>query len=72
MRGKVYARAILWIAENDDTEWLPSADFLKQFTPESFLESDVSPSVTACLVADVFNTTTLQVARDVRKRLNAR
>ena len=51
-----YKHAIEWIAEVDDTEWVHD--------PES------NPSVTACLVADLFGKEEDQVRADIRKALN--
>lgn len=50
-----YQAAITWIAKNDDTEWL----------------EDDKPiiSVTASLVADLFNRSHEQVIKDLRKEL---
>jgi hypothetical protein len=48
-----YREAIEWIALNDDTEWL-NAEY-------------GSPSVTACLVADLFGVTTERVTADLRR-----
>ena len=48
-----YRFGIAWMAENDDTDWLDDL-------------TDHSPSVTACLLADLFGKTTEQVARDLR------
>ena len=53
-----YENAIEWIASEDDTEWLN--------------DEDPSPSVTACLVADIFGTTIEQVTRDLRKAVKQR
>jgi hypothetical protein len=51
-----YKDAIYWIAENDDTEWV----------------NDTNPiaSVTAALVADLFDKTVEQVTKDLRKAMN--
>lgn len=50
-----YQLAIAWIASNDDTEWLQ--------------DEEVIPSVTAALVADIFERTIKQVTLDLRKEL---
>ncbi len=56
-RRASYRDAIDWIAQNDDTEWLND-------------EADnLIPSVTACLVADVFARTTAEVTTDLRKAM---
>lgn len=52
-----YQYAIAWIAQNDDTEWLLD-------DPDC-----TSPSVTACLVADLYGRTTEEVARDLKNWL---
>lgn len=51
-----YSDAIRWIASYDDTEWVT--------------ESPEIPSVSACLVADIFNKTEKQVREDIEKELN--
>lgn len=48
-----YPAAIQWIVNEDDTEWLD--------------DPNGSPSVTACLVADLFGRTTDEVTKDLRK-----
>jgi hypothetical protein len=53
-----YARAIAWIADNDDTSWLRAVD-----------DDEVIPSVTASLVADLFGRTDEDVARDIARAL---
>lgn len=50
-----YADAIRWIISNDDTEWL-DADASTAMGTES---------VTACLVADLFDKTEPEVRRDL-------
>lgn len=47
-----YKDAIEWIAFNDDTEWLDS-----EFG---------SPSVSACLIADLFNKPIEKIVEDIR------
>jgi hypothetical protein len=49
-----YKNAIYWIAANDDTEWLD--------------DENSGISVTAALVADLFNKTNEQVTEDIRKK----
>ena len=56
-RRASYQSAIEWIAENDDTEWLHNTD------------DEVSPSVTASLVADVFFREIEAVVEDLRRVL---
>lgn len=48
-----YMSAIRWIADNDDTDWLD--------------DDSGSPSVTLCLVADVFSRTVEDATADLRK-----
>jgi hypothetical protein len=48
-----YQDAIKWIAMNDDTEWLK--------------DHPDKPSVTACLVADMWGHNVEKVAHDIRK-----
>jgi len=54
-RVGAYGSAIQWIALNDDTEWLNS-----EFG---------SPSVTLCLVADVFGRSIEQSIADLRNAM---
>lgn len=54
-----YKTAIQWIAQNDDTEWIDG-------DPDS---GSGAPSVTACLVADLFGKTTEAVRVDIKKNL---
>ena len=49
-----YRDAIDWIARNDDTEWLDDGP-------------GAVPSVTLCLVADVFGKTEEQATLDLRR-----
>lgn len=58
-----FLRAIAWLAINDDCEWV--------------YDKDWSPSVAACLVADLFGKTDRHVHRAIgnyreRERLDAR
>ena len=55
-----YHTAISWIAANDDTEWLPEDG------------EALNPSVTACLIADVFGRDVSEVAADLRRALRPR
>lgn len=55
-----YGAAILWIAQNDDTEWVAKMD-------EG--EDGWSASVTLCLVADIFGRTTEEATADLRRAL---
>ncbi len=55
-----YKDAIEWIAYNDDTLWLTDPD------------TGDSPSVTLCLVADVFGRTIEEATADLRRELNKR
>jgi hypothetical protein len=50
-----YRDAIRWIAENDDTDWIENEHGI--------------PSVTACLVADLFEKTEEAVTEDIKKAL---
>ena len=56
-RRASYRDAIDWITQNDDTEWLHDEG------------DDLIPSVTACLVADVFGRTAEEVTTDLRKAM---
>lgn len=55
MKRASYRDAIRWIAANDDTEWLTDAMSV--------------PSVTASLVADLFEVDTDRVTKDLRREL---
>jgi hypothetical protein len=55
-----YRDAIMWIAQNDDTEWVEHLEDQ---------EDGWSPSVTLCLVADVFGRTIEEATNDLRKAL---
>ena len=58
MKRASYREGIYWLAANDDTEWADhEAD-----------ESLGSPSVTACLLADLFGVDTERVRADVRRQ----
>ncbi len=54
-----YRRALQWIADNDDNN-----NWLRTMTDEEMI-----PSVTACLVADLFGKTEEAMIRDLRKVL---
>ena len=56
-----YRRALTWIVENDDTEWLEPDD-----------DGQVIPSVTASLVADLFGHSDEKVARDLQREMKKR
>ena len=58
-RPSRYQSAVEWIAYNDDTDFID----IERGGQSEF------PSVTACLVADVFGRTTDQVCRDVYRVL---
>ena len=53
-RVGAYGTAIAWIVMNDDNDWLAGE------------EEDLSLSVTASLVADVFARTEEEIVRDLR------
>lgn len=53
MKRAGYKEAIFWIVANDDTEWLK--------------DEELVPSVTACLVQDLFGVTTEKVIADLRR-----
>lgn len=53
MKRASYRAAIRWMAENDDTEWLH--------------EPPHHPSVTACIVADLFGVDVERVESDLRR-----
>jgi hypothetical protein len=62
MRRPSYRRAITWLIENDDTEWV-TAD------PQ---EGGGALSVTAALVADLFGVEDDRVRRDLARMLKER
>jgi hypothetical protein len=62
MKRPGYREAIDWIAYNDDTEWLKPNDWNNN-------GADLSPSVTACLVADLFGVDTDRVTADLKRKL---
>jgi hypothetical protein len=53
-----YRNAIMWIAHNDDNEWID--------------DEHGHPSVTACLVADLFGIDTDRVTTDLRRAIKRR
>lgn len=53
MRSPSYQEAIQWMATHDDTEWISIEDPL--------------PSVTACMVSDLFNVPIETVIDDLRR-----
>jgi hypothetical protein len=55
MKRPGYREAIEWLALNDDNEWVD--------------DEDKVPSVTACLIADLFAIDTDKVTKDLRRRL---
>ena len=59
MKRASYRAGIFWLAANDDTEWVHGE-------PESAMGT---PSVTACLLADLFDVTTERVRADVLREL---
>lgn len=56
-----YRRALAWIVENDDTEWLEPDD-----------DGQIIPSVTASLVADLFGHSDEKVAHDLQREMKKR
>lgn len=54
MKRQGYRAAVQWLADNDDCEWLD--------------EDDAAPSVSTCLVADIFGVDTDRVTTDLRRR----
>jgi uncharacterized protein YidB (DUF937 family) len=59
MKRAGYREAVQWIADNDDTEWVRNDKDTALGTP----------SVTACLVADLFGVDEERVRRDIKRRL---
>lgn len=53
-----YRRALAWIVENDDTEWLEPDD-----------RGQVIPSVTVALVADLFGHPDEKIVHDLRREM---
>lgn len=60
MKRPGYREAIFWLANNDDIEWVGEDGD----DPNDAMRS---PSVTACLVADLFGVDTERVRVDVRR-----
>ncbi len=58
MKRPSYRAAIQWLADNDDCDWLES--------PEP-TEREVSVSVSAALVADMFGKTDAEITADLRR-----
>jgi hypothetical protein len=52
-----YREALVWLANNDDCYWLADGD-------------DAQPSVTACLVADLFGYDEEKLKKDLRRTLS--
>ncbi len=52
-----YRRALAWIIDYDDTDWLDPDD-----------DGQIIPSVTASLVADLFGHSDDKVIRDLQRR----
>ena len=50
-----YTQAVEWIVLNDDTDWLRDPNGV--------------PSVTGCLIADIYGRTTDEVTADLRRAL---
>lgn len=63
MKRAGYRDAIQWLADNDDNSWVE---------PCQEYESMESPSVSACLVADLFGIDTNRVRDDLCRRLFAK
>ena len=55
MNRASYRYGIFWLAANDDTEWVEA--------------ENGSPSVTACLLADLFGVSTERVTADLKREL---
>ena len=60
MKRASYRAAIQWIVDNDDTEW---AEYDKSTAMGT-------PSVTACLIADLFGVDDERIRRDVLRGLS--
>jgi len=60
MKRASYREGIYWLAANDDTDWV-------HLDPES---GGGTPSVTACLLADLFDVDTERVRKDVLRELD--
>jgi len=56
-----YRHAIRWLRYNDDNEWLKPSEWAAQ-----------SPSVSACLVADLFGVEVEKVERDLRREIEGK
>ena len=55
MKRPSYREAIRWMAYNDDTEWVE--------------DDEPFPSVTAAIIADLFDVDTDRVTADLRRQL---
>lgn len=71
MRRASYREAIQWIADNDDTEWLTDAEEASWDDGEYTLDNTV-PSVTLCLVMDLFDVELHKAVTDLKKALDKR
>lgn len=56
MKRASYRDGVFWIAANDDTEWVDGEG------------ADGYASVSACLLADLFDVTTERVRADVKRQ----
>ena len=59
MKRASYREAIRWLADNDDNEWIED-------------DEDMSVSVTAALIADIFDVPQERVRDDLRRLLDNR
>ena len=59
MKRASYREAIRWLADNDDNEWIED-------------DEDMSVSVTAALIADIFDVPQERVKDDLRRALDKR
>jgi hypothetical protein len=66
MKRPSYRAAIEWIAENDDTTWLDPEEWFTDIHGER----EPPYSVTAVLVADLFDVPPLRVAKDLQRKLS--
>lgn len=58
MKRASYREAVRWIAANDDTAWITEP-----------IGGDIIPSVSACLVADLFGVSEVRLIADVTRAL---
>ncbi len=69
MKRASYREAIQWIADNEDTEFVSDAEEASWDDGEYTLDNTV-PSVTLCLVMDLFDVELHKAVTDLKKALD--